>query len=347
MTIQPKQTILSTQMRSALNMWIGVYSAIAEPRKAIGAMSMYAADKVTALECFTADKQGCAELPKCVFRTTRCVPAKSEHGMVGHINDANNGNVCRVVGVVPIYPMGGNDSGMYSAVVLRGEDVLMVSFPSGDVHHASDILAHARAFVAAFLADGIPIAKGRLALALVGHSEGSVLAEAVAFEMATSEDADVRALARETLLIGTGSHLWATPEQVETITQAFGGRMASFVVAKGGSFDGMATHLKEVDAGGVEYDEVVSLPHTVVMHDNGASCGVGSFSVNTSSVECGGKALYPDRAIHHWQTYRPALERMLEVSNTVGGKSARGSTCAWVVGTSFICTAIACVASVW
>ena len=231
-----------------------------------------------------------------------------------------------ILGIVPIYSLGDVD-GMYSAVILKGRDALMVSFPSGDVHHADKIREHARAFTAAFFGSGAAAMEGRLVLA--GHSEGAVLAEAVVLEMASSSDGAMQALMREALLIGSGAHLWMSPEDAEKVERALRGRVASFVVSKEGCYDGYAVHLKEVLAGEEEYDEVASLPRILVMHSTGGTQSIGRLSVSTSSVREGEHVLTADREVHHWQTYWQALDRMLAAYGLVGGRGPSDWTVVW------------------
>jgi hypothetical protein len=140
-------------------------------------------------------------------------------------------------------------------------------------------------------------------IVLAGHSQGAVVAEAVAYLLAMDEEMYTR-VGHKVFVVNAGAHLWMTADMRDVITQNYAQRFASFVTKINNMLDTFAIRY---DA--YEPETLVSLPKLVVNPD-GSIAKVDTMTVFTKAGTTTDPFLLQE--LHFWSTYEAMIKETLK-----------------------------------
>lgn len=240
---------------------------------------------------------------------------------------------------------------------------IIIPFRIGTIRRREVVLHFARFFfqsLLAFLFDQVK--SGKLddvnAIIMCGHSEGGVLAEALALLLMNHEPyyrtppqyindsfPDLRSVIDDVLkkvfLITTGTHLWMSREEMDLITNKLDSRYASFVTSNSdGAFDPYCLYNNSMPKPEEDDDEftkrlyvsqMTSLPKINLLEDNSF---VSLGSIDTESLRAQKRnALVQLQELHYWKTYESRFRNVFDTI-LLGGRKASSNV------TLVICSAV-------
>lgn len=236
----------SDRLTHAVAAWIGCYNPVAPPHADLPDVTTkrlpFSTKSVASACVLRAPNAPCPEPPCATTRTGRCVVSRaaSEVGGEYGMNNAVTADEYRAVRVMR--PVGASQASTGAPAMWSSDArALLVPFRTGSVRHRDVVMADARAYereVVDLVAD--LESAGRLPrdapVVLCGHSQGGVLAQAVAIRLASAATEGARDAVGvdRVFVLSSGAHLWMREFERRALERAYRGRLANFVLARPG-----------------------------------------------------------------------------------------------------------------
>ena len=338
---------MDSELVGAVVAFCGIYAPLSPPYSFMPDLSskpIASSTKTTALRCVATDE--CPPDTCERKRSGRCLPSKDhqldrEPGTV-QLNNTITGDLYASVDVLEI--LGENYANNVPVMFSRDSNAMVLPFRTGQVRARDLILADANAFLDQLCGLLETSEYGNPgSLVLCGHSEGGVLAEAMAVACTQSSRFMAAYDIRRVFLVATGAHLWMARSERDLVERWFSNRFASFAMCERDDDDADALALRYdpfllEQVGRFEY---VSLPKTVLIHDAGAwrTMTECAFASGVTEIWCAGSPItaaagWDGRALHEWTLYERGIRGVYSRFHSVVGGARR-----WIHRTSTIALA--------